>query len=902
MDPDNDPSSLFSSLMKEVSEKQWETFKRKRRTGDLLISEVMSDTDGSHESEDEIDNIETSEPIVPAREHVLSFQTPRVDHEMIKRYIDNQISFDELANVMEKTSRNDTSQLENLDHTVEMVLEADKDHIDEDEEMSSDPEWVPETSKKRRSRANKGETGRVRARKSKLPQDLKGLVGQANLYFAQGRHEDAIAMCSEVIRQVPTAPEPFHTLGMLYEEMGEFEKAFQYHLIAAYLSPSDCGQWIKVAEMAVEQNKLQLAVKCYSKAIRLNPSNLGLHYERCKLFEKIGDPKKALDGYMSMLKELKAYQGEYALVLATQIAKIHFENNDLDSSLAVMESTFMKFKESACTEDVNYYLELLILKGNFLKALQCFKDYCEVQFMADGQPIASFDESSWSSTPTEKVDIILPPHFYLIDLKSKLVVSLINLHCVRPVRTIIREITSKSAEEVSDLYSDIADAYLTIGLHSEAEPLLAALVGAKTLDPSKISQVWLRYARCLYELGKIEQSISAYHEVTRRDSDNHEARIELTDILIKIGRPEDATSVSNQEDSALVNTELLELRCDLLYKQEMWKDFVQAAKILLSGEMEFLKHHRELSVMTSSAAFSRRLENLGEVRHELQLGQNPDIDFNFVGKKLDFNDFIHLYLKLCRIVYEKLNDKEELVRISLSLYTSPFSDGEFGKYLDFHALMGLFSARDDKYTYQITKTVLSKNLTNNQLWNLFCAIINVIYQDLRHNKFCLRQLVKCPDSLPLFFLNGHSALISGSYKHSLGEYVNAHKANPKDPLAVLCIALNFLHFASQKFTNNPHSTVLQMSAFLNMYLDLRGECQETFYNIGRAFHQLNLLNEAIHFYHKALECPTSIVCHSRVEKERFDLKREISFNLSLIYRQSGSEGLALHYLRKYFVI
>jgi len=49
-----------------------------------------------------------------------------------------------------------------------------------------------------------------------------------------------------------------------------------------------------------------------------------------------------------------------------------------------------------------------------------------------------------------------------------------------------------------------------------------------------------------------------------------------------------------------------------------------------------------------------------------------------------------------------------------------------------------------------------------------------------------------------------------------------------------------------------------MCAFLNLYIKLRGECQESFYNAGRAFHQLGLLNDAVHFYKKALTIKTNV--------------------------------------------
>ena len=66
-------------------------------------------------------------------------------------------------------------------------------------------------------------------------------------------------------------------------------------------------------------------------------------------------------------------------------------------------------------------------------------------------------------------------------------------------------------------------------------------------------------------------------------------------------------------------------------------------------------------------------------------------------------------------------------------------------------------------------TSLWQNPQNNQQWNLFSAIMARLYQDLRHNRFCLRLFPKHPDLLPLSYFNGHNALMSGSYKHALGK-------------------------------------------------------------------------------------------------------------------------------------
>ncbi len=68
---------------------------------------------------------------------------------------------------------------------------------------------------------------RPRKKRSLVPKPLRGLMGEAHLCFARGAHEEAIAMCSEIIKQAPKCPDPFQLLGMIYEDKGEMEKSLQ---------------------------------------------------------------------------------------------------------------------------------------------------------------------------------------------------------------------------------------------------------------------------------------------------------------------------------------------------------------------------------------------------------------------------------------------------------------------------------------------------------------------------------------------------------------------------------------------------------------------------------------------------------------------------------------------------
>ncbi len=94
---------------------------------------------------------------------------------------------------------------------------------------------------------------------------FQGLMGEANLRFARGDKDTAVRMCMEVIRQDPTAPEPFQTLSTIYEETDEQERSLQFALIAAHLAPQDAEEWARLADMSLELGDLHQAAACYRK-------------------------------------------------------------------------------------------------------------------------------------------------------------------------------------------------------------------------------------------------------------------------------------------------------------------------------------------------------------------------------------------------------------------------------------------------------------------------------------------------------------------------------------------------------------------------------------------------------------------------------------------------------------
>ena len=701
------------------------------------------------------------------------------------RYMNGDISFNELTNIMESKLQmqseksfsglhlanplqsGDSSMIRMDNQPSRVVIEEgdyedatspfdefghedDEDEEDSDLDIENNNEWVKaarfeqelidrsnQFKKKKSFTQRKGGT----YRRKKLAKDLLGLVGQANLHFARNDPEGAIKMCLEVIRLSPTAPEPFQTLGMIYEEKRDFEKAYQYNLISAYLSPTDGEHWIRVAELAIEQKQFNQAITCYSKAIKIYPDSLSLYVERSKLYQRVGDKRKALEGYEfaldMIIKESSTANNpstsggnnwqEMGLLIAKEIAKIHYFNGQFQLSISIMEENLKRFHSHIINEDVNLYLELLISDGHFWKALLAFQKYCGVQFQLDDQTVEVLDEKLVQQRSTDIQTRLLYADLQ-IDLQAKLAVCLIRLRMFASVKPIEQFITKEGAREMGDLYLDIADAYVYVGLHEDARPLLKALV--ESSEAYSCAKIWLRYARCLSQLKQVSESIKAYYEVLTRSVQCPDAKLELSQLLAQVGRDEDAAEISEQPNGSEIHLDLLLVRCKLLFKLKHYDEFLVCARRLLCSEITFLRRPEEMNVMITSTTHKTRIESLKDVVKErmakrqanmeryatasiqnlevvqsgLSSSEEDDCDHLFLGEPLPGNELFDIYLAYCKVLHIKGHHRQ-LVCTVLSAYTcSRFADME--RQLDFIALNACYLAGDHRFTYALSKAII----------------------------------------------------------------------------------------------------------------------------------------------------------------------------------------------------
>ncbi|CAH2306692.1 general transcription factor 3C polypeptide 3 [Pelobates cultripes] len=659
--------------------------------------------------------------------------------------------------------------------------EEEEEEDDDDDEEEDDAEDNPEQPsagdvfalEMELNRENKKMMKEKRPR-SKLPKALRGLMGEANIRFARGEGEEAILMCMEIIRQAPLAYEPFSTLAMIYEDQGDMEKSLQFELIAAHLNPSDTEEWVRLAEMSLEQDNIKQAIFCYSKALKYNPANVRYLWERSSLYEQVGEHKLAMDGYRRILNLLSPSDGERFMQLTRDMAKTYFETNDVLSAIGIIEEAFSKHQSLVAIEDVNIAAELYISNKQYDKALEVITQFSGITLKKE------------NDSPQENgVAVCHIPDGSPIDITVKMMLCLIHLNILEPVNPMLTTLMEQNPEEMGDLYLDVAEAFIDVGEYNSALPLLSALVCSEKYN---LAVVWLRHADCLKALGHMEQAAESYSKVVEMAPLHLDARISLSTLQQQLGQPEkalealepmyDPDTLAQDANAAQQELKLLLHRSTLLYSQGKMYYYIDTLLTMLVMLLKIAMNRAQVCLISSSKTGERHLYLIKVSRDKIS--DNDDQDsancdakaiFAILTSVLSKDDWWNLLLKAIYALCDLGRYKEGELLVDSSLeYYSFYDDRQKRKELEYFGLSAAILDKNFRKAYNYIRIMLMENVNKPQLWNIFNQV-TMHSQDVRHHRFCLRLMLKNPDNLALCVLSGHNAFVSGSFKHALGIFI-----------------------------------------------------------------------------------------------------------------------------------
>ncbi|KFB41351.1 AGAP010426-PA-like protein [Anopheles sinensis] len=729
-----------------------------------------------------------------------------------------------------------------------------------------------------------------RRRRKNLPPALQGLMGEANLCFARGDMKTAKDLCLEIIRQVPLAHEPFITLAQIYETEDP-EQYLHYSFIAAHLNPTDVSQWTQVAELCVERGKIDLALTCYTRALKTDPKNVEIRLKRAQLAESRGDAKQAYRYYYGMLPYIPQEQGDLMISTAKKVAKKFSEETNIGAALDAMQIAYSTVPDKFSTEDINVLLELLISNGLYRRALDILTIHAGVEVVETGSDMVSREE------PKPMVMVTIPDEI-MLDFRTKLAVVLVHLKYEHLFEHLLEDVVMYiDPESDGDCYLDIAEALMKEQYYRFALRMLEPLIRSRKFS---LAAVWLRYADCSRHVEENEKAIAAYRQVVSL-AQHLDARLALAALLKKRGDYDEALEALKQDpDLEYLDPEVLYERCLLLEEVGHYREFLAEGFMLLARHCYELKNRYEMDTvvlgfrMYTSRLGDLKIRNIGEgapafsTTNDLSLETEWDLVLRLVKAADHLRDYT-FFMKLVFTLrtskrYERYRNELQQLALTACIYNR---DPTFG----------LNIIRDQIRAIVVTQ---SAKLNQSHLWNLFNLVI-LISGDARYQRYLSRLFKRVPGIgiYPKTLLANYH-LNSTTYKYALNEYNKIYNKT-KDPLIAMLIAVTLLQIASQKYSTKKHSLLAQANVFMEKYRQGRpDELQhEVWYNYGRLYHQLGMHHLATDYYKRVLHFDSEVV---RENPQHLCLKAEAAYNLCSIYKQSGNLELARKYMYDYLQV
>lgn len=732
-----------------------------------------------------------------------------------------------------------------------------------------------------------------RRKYARMPLGLTGLMGEANLRFVRGDRDTAEKMCHEIIKQVPTAPEPYQTLAQIYEY--DPEKSLQFSLLAAHLSPPDAEEWLRLAALSKERNDVRQEMICYTQAIADDPCNIDNHMKRLDLLTKLEETNypiqqlkiTKLKCYHKIVTSLMASEGDTIMKYAKLAATQYHNNNELERALAVMTSAYKKCPTLFSLQDLNIFLELLIGQRQFQTCIEIFVASAGVEIEAEIETVKNAEGVIEEHTHYLNCTI---PDSLPVDLRSKLLVCFIHLGATNLVQTLLDDFLSNDVEKAGDLYMDIEEALSTMGHHDMAIQLLEPLVKNNSFD---LGAVWLKHAECLQKLGRESDAINSYYKVLKHVPQHPDARRRLYIILEKQGRIEEALQMLDQDFKYVVSAYLLYEQCMALKKYNKWLKYLEVGEALLSKNFVRFRHEEELNMACRTRCGIELIHNFRTMR-----GENPyhekDIHFDDDETfKLTPQQEWEFFLELLHIAHQ-YKQYFAMQRLTFGAMMSK-SLASHRLDIDFYCMQACLLSNDNQNAFRFIREFAQK-YPSPRSWNLLNLVINYVERNT-HSKFLLRLFQKDSNNVVKHLFLGNNFLISGRYLVAAKYYLEYHD-KCRDPLSAFLIAITILVMAAQRTVDKHHNLILQGMAYMQTYRNLRKCDQEADYNMGRVYQMLNLNNLAIEYYERALASDYITKCENH---GRINLRKETAYNLYLLYREH-SPVMARKYMLKHLVI
>ncbi|KAI9993587.1 hypothetical protein PInf_015872 [Phytophthora infestans] len=752
------------------------------------------------------------------------------------------------------------------------------------------------------------------------------------------------------IKKAPTIPDPYHTLGMIYEDRQDRIKALQFFLIACTLTPQDAELWKRVGRIAKDEKNFDQALFCFKKASSADPKDKEALFSYAELCREQGDNRRAAEVFKKLTVLIPN-----DLSLWIQIAEAYHCNEQEDEAVEALKMCI----EKAATLDParnqhssKYELNAVNMLADLYITLKRYREAIDVIHHLHSRYASTQDPEQVEGDPGG-----LP-----LDIAD--------------------------VEVFGDLYLDVADAYIALeDQDREAAAILQQLLGREEFP---VEQIWIKFAACHDRLGIYDVAVEYYEKALAHQRSSPDLTVEpelmlqamqatrkknrpvegialLKEYLPETmcppirpywintsrkGKDRDSGSVLDEKEAkgdADSDADELEeeaedeedaeeqTRMEMAHDPSLSVDAMENGirlKLLieyghlkkLSGEAEVLCQVGIPIILTSLSQTSFRLS--GRVKNPLAEPQDviSESDAQSMGFQVlkseylvDITDarqresFMGIVMRVAQqIVISRALGEQQYYNLVIDVAQTLTELAYSALRASVLSAGDALEFKENRMAYECARLNIMEDPHNLGYWNLFSRVIAITGVFSWHQKFLAKLLRDDPESYPAILLAGHQSSAWDIASLTVGELTLAHQKHPNDPLTLFCIGLAFLSASMQRTINDRQHTVAKAFAFLQQYeraritgpSDIISDIRhvEAWYNIGRAHQQLGLFHLAIPMYERVLRFFEESKEQKREVPPEYLLCRETAYNLSLIYKQSGANDLARYLIAKYLTI
>lgn len=786
----------------------------------------------------------------------------------------------------------------------------------------------------RRSRKPK-KRGRRKGSRNKLSPEITKKLGDANLHYAHGRYEDAVSLLFEVVLLAPNLPDPYHTLGLVYNSMGDKKKSMDYYMIAAFLGPKDSTLWKLLVTWSIEQGNIGQAWYCLDKAIIAEPADIKLRYHRASLCMEVGDYSKAAKAY-DQIVQISPDNVEALKTAAT----LYKQSGQFERSIIILEDYLNKHSSEADLTVVDMLALFLIESNLYTKALQHIQQAKNACGLIREFPLC---------------------------LRVREGICHAHLGNMERAGICFSILQRENAEEQMDLIMAVANTFVNLHQHELALQYYLMLEGCV----SKNELVSLKIAHCYSALNKAPSAIQFFYKALQTSEDDIDARLALASLLLEESREDEAVELlspppnTDRSEPWWLNVKV-KLKLSHIYRNKgMLEDFVEVIYPIVHESLKIDSVHQKAKQRKrlSMSELSERVKVLGDHQTDSVLGnfrrpasKNELLKANRAIKLLKkratskeekisaamaagldwesddsedevpqqplkepplpdlFKDEEHYNLisDLCIALtsLRRYSEALELIKLTLKITYKTLPAEKKEKFQSLGAQIAL-NITDPSDGFDYVRYIVQQRPQSVAAWNCYYRLVLRLENRLsKHNKFLHHMRVEHKDLVPPMIISGNQFTMISQHQVAAREYLEAHKQMPDSPLTNLCVGTALVNLALGHRLQNKHQCVAQGLAFLYNNLRLCDNSQEALYNVARAYHHVGLVTLAATYYEKVLaisqeDCPLPELIKedkgpTKDPKSGFcDLQKEAAYNLHLIYKRSGAVDLARQILRDY---